>query len=174
MPNIIVTPLSAVTATIHARRPSHLVTLLSPEQMIETPDDFPVERHLRLGVQDVAESWAAESPPTAVHVQQLLNFAEEWRGEAPMLVHCWAGISRSMAAAYSILCHKAGPGRELDIAWLIRSRAPHADPNRLIVRIADDMLARQGRMVGAIETIGRGTIALEGVPVELPLDPGTR
>ncbi len=38
MPMILVTPLSAVEETVRRDRPSHLVTLLSPEHMIETPD----------------------------------------------------------------------------------------------------------------------------------------
>jgi len=41
-------------------------------------------------------------------------------------------------------------------------------PNRLIVRLADDMLGRRGCMVRAVEAIGRGTLAAEGVPVLLP------
>jgi predicted protein tyrosine phosphatase len=37
------------------------------------------------------------------------------------------------------------------------------------VRFADAMLNRNGRMVAAIEAIGRGTLADEGVPFRLPL-----
>ena len=37
MPMILVTPLSAIEDTIRRYRPSHMMTLLSPEHMIETP-----------------------------------------------------------------------------------------------------------------------------------------
>ena len=40
---------------------------------------------------------------------------------------------------------------------------------RLMVRLADELLARDGRMVEAIDTIGRGAEAREGEPYELPL-----
>jgi predicted protein tyrosine phosphatase len=38
-----------------------------------------------------------------------------------------------------------------------------------IVSLADRLLGRQGRMIAAIETIGRGTTAAEGVPFRLEL-----
>lgn len=170
MPRIIVTPLSAVPDSIRQHRPSRLVTLLSPAHMIETPEGVSPDKHLKLALEDIAESWAGEAPPDEAHVRRLLSFAREWDADAPMIVHCWAGVSRSMAAAFTILCDRLGPGSEREIAWSIRERAPHADPNRLIVRIADEMLGREGRMISAVESIGRGVIVTEGFPVELPLD----
>lgn len=86
-----------------------------------------------------------------------------------MLVHCWAGVSRSTAAAYVILCDRLGPGRELEIARALRWRAPHACPNSLMVRLADEALGRNGRMTGAVEEMGRGIVVAEGERVELPL-----
>jgi predicted protein tyrosine phosphatase len=166
---IVVTPLSALPDSIRRYRPSRVVTLLSPEHMIATPEGFADEHHLKLPVNDIAEAWAGEAPPAEVHVQALLTFGRAWTVDAPIIVHCWAGISRSMAAAYTILCDRMGPGHELAIAQEIRSRAPHADPNRLIVRLADEMLGRDGRMIEAVESIGRGVLVTEGVPVELPL-----
>src|SRR5579862_988617 len=140
---ILVTPLSAVEETIRSRKPSHLVTLLSPEHMIETPACVDPERHLRLAVNDVAEAWASDVPPSAHHIAQLLEFGREWDARAPMLVHCWAGISRSMAAAFVLLCDRSGPGSEQMIAQTIRARAPHAFPNPLLVKLADEALGRE-------------------------------
>jgi predicted protein tyrosine phosphatase len=166
---ILVTPLSAVPAVIRSRRPSHLVTLLSPEHMIETPVGFPVERHLRLGVNDIIDVSAGESPPARTHIQELLDFSRDWEGEDPLLVHCWAGVSRSMAATYAILCDRLGPGSETRAAQAIRSRAPHAYPNSLMVQYADDLLERRGQMVAAIKNIGAGVMVAEGTIVEFPL-----
>jgi predicted protein tyrosine phosphatase len=168
MPKLLVSPLSAVQECIRLHRPSHLVTLLSPEFMIETPRGFQPEQHLRLAVDDVVETWAGQSPPTERHVAQLLDFGRSWDARAPILIHCWAGISRSMGAAFAVLCDRLGPGCEHSVARIIRDRAPHADPNRLIVQIADGMLDRRGQMTKAIEGIGRGRLALEGVTVQLP------
>src|ERR1700733_1742373 len=112
MSMILVTPPSAVEETIRARKPSHLVTLLSPEHMIETPEGIEAARHLKLGLNDVAEAWASDVPPGQQHGDELLEFGRGWDGISPMLVHCWAGISRSTAAAYILLCDRMGPGSE--------------------------------------------------------------
>ncbi len=145
------------------------MTLLSPEHMIETPPGIDPARHLRLAINDVAEAWAAEAPPSPHHIMQLLEFGRAWAAEAPILLHCWAGISRSTAAAYILLCDRLGPGSEHEIARALRARAPHAFPNPLLVSLADRALAREGRMVEAVRAIGRGKIVAEGVRVELPL-----
>jgi predicted protein tyrosine phosphatase len=166
---ILVTPLSAVEASIRDDRPSHLISLLSPEHMIETPYGVLPERHLRVGIDDVADGSMSECAPCAAHVDSLIAFGRGWNAEAPILVHCWAGVSRSMAAAFILLCDRHGPGQEIDIARALRSRAPHACPNPLIVRLADEALGRNGRMVAAAASIGRGTIVVEGERVELPL-----
>ncbi|MBI3678355.1 MAG: hypothetical protein HY243_17225 [Proteobacteria bacterium] len=166
---ILVTPLSAIEDTIRSDRPSHLVTLLSPEHMIETPEGIAPDRHLKLAMNDVADEWAGESPPHDSHIDALLDFGRGWDAQSPMLVHCWAGVSRSTAAAYILLCDRAGKGAEIEIARAIRERAPHASPNPLMVRLADDILGRGGRMVSAVDQIGRGIIVTEGKRVELPL-----
>jgi predicted protein tyrosine phosphatase len=85
-----------------------------------------------------------------------------------MLIHCWAGISRSSAAAYVIACDR-NPGFERDIADELRRRAPSVTPNRLMVALADNLLDRDGRMTEAISRIGRGADAFEGEPYRLPL-----
>jgi len=169
MSMILVTPLSAVEETIRARKPSHLVTLLSPEHMIETPEGIEAARHLKLGLNDVAEAWASDVPPGQQHVDELLEFGRGWDGISPMLVHCWAGISRSTAAAYILLCDRMGPGSERAIANALRYRAPHAYPNSLMVRLADAAMRREGRMIAAANAIGRGKIVAEGELFELPI-----
>jgi predicted protein tyrosine phosphatase len=168
---ILVTPLSAIDTAIARHRPSHMVTLLSPEHMIDTPDGIAPERHLKLAVNDVAETWAAEMPPSPDHVARLLEFAKGWNAASPILVHCWAGISRSTAAAYILLCERAGAGSERALAQMLRARAPHAFPNPLLVGFGDAALGREGRMVQAVREIGRGAIVAEGEIVALPLAP---
>jgi len=169
MPTIIVTPLADLEMAIRRDRPSHIVTLLSPEHMIETPPGYSASNHLRLALDDVADVWAGEAPPAKGHVERLITFGRDWPATSPMVVHCWAGISRSMAAAYIVLCDRLGPGSEAEIARALRIRAPHACPNPLMIRLADEILARSGRMIDAIQSIGRGTIAAIGERVELPV-----
>ena len=170
MPRILVTPLSALEDVLESHRPSHIVTLLSPDHMIETPTGFDPQRHLKLGLDDISDPAAGENPPGRDHVDRLLAFSRQWDGTQPLLIHCWAGISRSMASAYAILCDRLGPGREVEIALAMRRRAAHANPNRLLVRHADAALARGGRMVDALQIMGSPLVVMEGVTTALPLE----
>jgi len=169
MPRILVTPLSSLEDAIESHRPSHIVTLLSPEHMIETPRGFDPEHHLKLGVNDISDPQAGENPPARVHVDRLLAFSRKWDASQPLLIHCWAGISRSMASAYAVLCDRYGPGHEIEIAMAIRKRASHANPNLLLVRHADEALKRCGRMVEALRAMGPPLQVMEGVTTALPL-----
>lgn len=169
MPRLLVTPLSSLPDALSEHAPSHLISLLSPDHMIGTPSGFPADRHLRLGVNDVADPAAGVDPPARAHVDALLKFSRDWDASRPMVIHCWAGISRSMASAFTILCDRLGPDREIEIARAMRSRAPHAQPNRLIVRHADEALGRGGRMIAALNSMGPPLIVEEGVTTAFPL-----
>ena len=69
-----------------------------------------------------------------------------------MVVHCFAGISRSTAGAFVAACALNPERDETQIAWEIRRASRTAQPNARIVSIADRLLKRDGRMVRAIES----------------------
>jgi predicted protein tyrosine phosphatase len=165
----LVTPLSGVADALDEHHPSHIVSLLSPSHMIPTPESFDPSRHLQLELDDVSDPRAADFPPGREHIDRLLAFSREWDMRAPFLIHCWAGISRSMASAFTILCDRLGPDREIEIALAMRRRAPHAQPNALLVRHADEALGRSGRMVAALEAMGPSSMAVEGIATAFPL-----
>lgn len=169
MPSIVVTPLCDLEPAIAAHRPSHIITLLSPEHMIGTPAGFPPARHLRLGLNDVADPADGLAPPARDHVDRILAFSRGWNADAPLLIHCWAGISRSMATAFAVLCDRLHGHGEMDIAIALRRRAPYASPNTLLVGHADAALAREGRMVTAIRALGPAHPAERGVATAFPL-----
>jgi predicted protein tyrosine phosphatase len=169
MPRLLVAPLSSLEDAIAIHAPSHLVSLLSPEHMIETPSGFPSSRHLKLGVNDIVDPAAGPAPPARAHIDALLEFSRDWNAKAPLLIHCWAGISRSMASAFTILCDRLGPDREIEIARAMRRRAPHAQPNRLLVSHADEALGRDEKMLTALGTMGPPLLVEEGVTTIFPL-----
>jgi len=164
---LIVTPLSRLPEVVATRRPSHLLTLLSPEELIPTFAGFTRERHLRLGVHDIAEPMGGLTAPDAAMVEEVLAFAQGWDASAPMVVHCWAGISRSTASAFAIACARNPHADELEIALAMRRASPSAFPNRRIVALADEILGRRGRMVEAVEAMGGNGFVREGVPFDL-------
>jgi len=164
---LIVCPLSHVQAQVAARAPSHLITLLSPPETLTTPAGIAAARHLRLSVHDIDTPMADMVAPNAALVERVLAFAETWDGAAPMLIHCWAGISRSTATAFTLACARNPEADEMAIAMRLRAASPTAFPNRRIVALADDILGRRGRMLEAVEAMGGNNFAVEGAPFEL-------
>ncbi len=157
--------LSSVTARLHSY---NLLTLLSPDYPETHWSGFAGDRHVRLAFHDIAEPTPGLTAPDRDMMQAVLDFGRESERQRALLIHCWAGISRSSAAAFAIACDR-NPRFERDIATELRRRSPSATPNRLMVRLADDLLQRDGRMIEAIDGIGRGAEARESEPYELPL-----
>jgi predicted protein tyrosine phosphatase len=151
---LIVCGLGDMPRVLAARRPSHLVTLLDPASMIATPEGILPANHLRLGVNDIAEPLEGMIAPDEALVDRILAFGRGWDASAPMVVHCWAGISRSTASALILACDRNPGCSEFEIALAMRMAAPHAYPNRRIVALADEMLDRRGRLVDAVEAMG--------------------
>lgn len=164
---LIVCGLADVEQLIAARRPSHMITLLDPATMIVTPPGLPPERHLQLGVNDIVEPMEDMIAPDESVVARILAFGRTWDERQPMLIHCWAGISRSTAAAFVLACERSPAAEERAIALALRQAARHASPNRRIVALADDMLRRGGRMVDAVEAMGEYDY-LAAAPFEFP------
>lgn len=163
---LIVCGLAEVPAIIAARAPSHMITLLDAASMIETPAGLPPAHHLRLSVNDIAQPTEGLILPSADLVHQLLAFGRAWDASAPMIVHCWAGISRSSASAFILACDRSPDADERLIAMRMRRAAKHAYPNRKIIALADDILGRRGRMVDAVEAMGDYEYSGYGVPFD--------
>ena len=108
--------------------------------------------------------------PGEEHVRELIAFVDGWDRTQPMVIHCYAGISRSTAAAFIAVCIERPERSEArDRRRALRAASPYATPNPRLVAIADGLLGRDGRMVDAVAAIGRGEMAVEGVPFALPL-----
>lgn len=152
---IVVAPLLGLDPAIATYRPSHIVSLSSPgAQAAQLPPGSDV---LRLTFHDISEPRPGLEMATLDDVRNLIAFARSWPRERPMLIHCWAGVSRSPAAAFVVACAIGTPGSERDIALRMRRAASFVTPNRHLVALGDDLLERQGSMRAAMNEIGRGT-----------------
>lgn len=166
-PLIHVTPMSRLDAVLHATGASHLITLLTAGADFEKPAAIDADRHLHLTMNDINEPREGMITPDTLHVQTLLAYAEKWDRQGPLVINCFAGISRSTAAAYVVQCALLPDRDEVELALNLRHRSPSATPNARIVALADDVLLRHGRMRRAIASIGRGADAFEGDPFVL-------
>ena len=162
---LVVCSLRRLPEVIAARRPSHLITLLAPETLAETAIAGP-EHHLRIGVHDIPVPQEGMIAPDAETIEQILAFGRTWDERAPMVVHCFAGLSRSTATAFVLACERNPGADEAAIARALRRASPFATPNPRIVALADDMLRRQGRMLEALQAMGEPDFATEGLPFD--------
>lgn len=165
--SIHVCPLSAVGTIVAETGAAFLVTCINEKLIVPTPSGIEPGNHLRLVMNDIAEPRPGFTAPARDHVERLVAFVRVWDRSAPLLIHCWAGISRSTAAAFTALCALNPDVPEQQIARRLRQASPTAEPNRRIVRLADEVLARDGRMIAAVEAMGSGERAAEGRPFRL-------
>jgi len=170
---IVVCPLSRVQAVAAARRPSRVVSLLDPHTPFPAPRGVQPDRHLKVSVHDVLEAEYGEVAPARDHIVAILDFVTAWEQDAPILIHCFAGISRSTATAFITACVHNPRADEEEIAWALRRASTTAHPNGRLVALADAELGRGGRMSRAAAAIGHGSprwydLADDIAPFEIP------
>jgi len=149
---------------------THIVTLLRLIDRVQRPVTVVETHHLILGMDDIASPMDGYIHPAEEHVSDLIKFVQGWDRRAPIVMHCYAGISRSTAGAFITACALNPKRDELAIARAIRGSSATAMPNVMLVGHADRILGRKGRMVAAVEALGPGRPALEGDPFRLDLE----
>jgi len=161
--------LARLNDTVTSTGARHVVSLLAREDALSRPAAIAPENHLWLQLHDISAPLEGHVPPESDHVEQLLAFVRRWPRDAPLVVHCYAGISRSTAAAFVSVCALNPLCDETAVARALRRASPTATPNARIVALADGLLGRRGRMVKAVEAIGHGMLAAEAQPFRLDL-----
>lgn len=165
--SIIVTSLRDAPSQSVQHRATHVIGILGPEAEHPVFGTVTGERHLRLSFHDVAAATPGLAAPRVDDMSKLLAFLMDWNGASPLLIHCWAGISRSTATGYIATCLLRPLEDEMALARELRLASPSATPNPLLVSLADAALGREGRMKAAMAAIGRGADAFEGTPFTL-------
>jgi predicted protein tyrosine phosphatase len=162
--------LAALPDTVRATGASHVLTIMANVDQVQRPESVLEANHLKVQVDDITEQMDGFVVPSDAHVERVLNFVRGWDRSAPLVVHCYAGISRSTASAFAAVCMLNPHRDEISIARLIRAASPIASPNRLIVALADKALGREGRMLRALDEMGPGSMLVEGRPFRIDLD----
>lgn len=128
---------------------THVVSILDP--VWPDPEEFDgwgAHRRVLWRFDDVVQVASGYQAPTRSDVQAILALGAELRGAAAaqVLIHCHAGVSRSTAAAV-ILMAQHNSGREAEIFAELRRIRPCSWPNALMLKLADDMLRRNGALM---------------------------
>jgi predicted protein tyrosine phosphatase len=162
--------LSRLHKTVEDSGAQHVVTLLKDVDLVRRPKTIAPANHLVLGMDDITEPLNGYIAPADDHVTKLIAFVRRWNRARPLVIHCYAGISRSTAGAFVAACALNPQRDELSIAQALRLASATAAPNPRIVSLADRVLGREGRMTTAIEMIGQAQPSTEAEPFRLDLE----
>ena len=166
---IYVCSLARLHETVDGTGARHIVSLIGDEANLIRPAQVTAENHLWLRLHDISTPLDGHILPGEEQVADLFRFVRAWDRRTPLVVHCFMGISRSTASAYASVCALSPQRDEADIAQALRRASPTATPNMRIVSLADRLLGRNGRMIAAVENIGRG-IMIDGEAAPFRLD----
>lgn len=134
---------------------SHIVSILDPEDVAPTQlSAFDARTLCVMRFHDIIESNEHLVVPNSDHIQKLLAFGLtiDFSVMPHILVHCFAGLSRSTAAAL-LLIAQSEPNLTADqLTDQLQLLAPDAWPNPRMVRIGDSLLGRNGTLLSAVHT----------------------
>ncbi len=169
--SIQVCALRHVSEMVRQTSARHLVSAVNADFIPETPTTISRDRHLKLDMNDIVEAQPELILPNKEHVAKLLDFVRSWDKQAPILIHCYAGLSRSTAAAFISLCALNPRIPENAIALALRRSSDTATPNQLFVALADKVMRREGRMIAALNSMGQNKFAYECMPFGIEAHP---
>jgi len=133
-------------------RPSHLLTILDVGDELETPFGVLPINHKRLFFWDT-EHKDKIGAPTVENCQDILNWASEIPDNKVVLIHCYAGMSRSTATAMAAYVLRNGLESIDSVSdWIIKIRLI-AMPNMLMASHYDALLSANGKFVAACQKV---------------------
>lgn len=157
MTGIVVCPLTSIAELAVRHKAREMVSLIAERQDFHRPGLISADRHLKLAMNDISFAGTGDLiAPSEAHVEKLIAFMQDWDQSAPIVIHCWMGVSRSPAAALISVLSLYTEQDEFALAARLRKVAPHATPNARLIEIGDRLLKREGRLVAAVKGIGRG------------------
>ncbi|WP_275790026.1 tyrosine phosphatase family protein [Pararhizobium gei] len=172
MAQIVVSPLSRIAEMAVRHRCREMISLLAKEQNFHRPAVIDPLRHLLLGMNDISfPGRDGLVAPQEAHVTDIIGFARQWDGTAPLLIHCWMGVSRSPAAALIATLAVEPDQDEVELARRLRTASAYVTPNARLIDIGDNLLSRGGRLRAAIKAIGRGADTDGNAPFAFSLRP---
>lgn len=156
-------PLSISTLTIcgidelpaqSSRTVTHVLSILDPNwPELEAFQTYGAHHRTTLNFHDIIDADEGKILPQPQHVSEILKFGKNLAdskaegAHGHLLIHCHMGISRSTAAMLSLLAQTYPDEQEDRLFERLREIRPQAWPNSLMIRYADDLLGRKGKLV---------------------------
>ena len=140
-----------------ARSVTHVLSILDPDH--PDPEAFSAyDPHHRtvLRFHDAINPGPGVILPEPDDVEAILRFGDDLahsrqeRAQGHLLVHCHMGVSRSTAAMLTLMAQVHPRDPEEGLFERLAEIGPQAWPNSRMVGFADELLARDGRLVYAL------------------------
>jgi predicted protein tyrosine phosphatase len=140
-----------------ARSVTHVLSILDPDY--PDPEAFAAyDPHHRtvLRFHDAINPRPGVILPEPGHVEAILRFGDDLaqsrseRENGHLLVHCHMGVSRSTAAMLTLMAQVHPQETEESLLERLAEIRPQAWPNSRMVRFADELLSRDGRLTEAL------------------------
>lgn len=169
---IIIAPLDRVDFVMDRHRPSAVISVLDRIEEAPALAGLSHERHLKLPYSMLeAQLSTPASAKERDLLQSMVDFAGALPWDAPLLIHCRLGISRSPAAALIVQCALSPARPETQFAEELREISPHVDPNMGMIAVGDDLLSREGRLIDAVCMMEPARSCFVGEVIEIPYKP---
>lgn len=119
---------------------THLLSLVDPNDRMPTPHRISRQNHLTVSFDDV-ESPELSGAPTETDLEAIVAWVDRLPESTRLVIHCTAGISRSSAIAFGLLCRVDDIGAARD---RVLETQPNASPNALVTTIMDRLFDMGG------------------------------
>ena len=158
---IIVCSLNDFSNVCESIKPTHAISVIDPGFAPKTPDF--VKNHLILEFHDIVNI-DDEIPINVISKQKKIKstlfnkknayliseFIKNIDINTNIVIHCWCGVSRSMATATFLMCNLDKSNVVKNVKY-IRSIAPHAQPNKLMMSYFEELLDTNGNILSTFE-----------------------
>ena len=153
----------AAIISIHGRREfgvegdvAHRLDLTFDDVEVAVPDDEMALLRATSRRRWAEQNGLLEVAPTPADAAAIIRFAGDVRAlDGTVLCHCGGGMSRAPAAAVVCLAVWRGPGAEAECAEEVTRLRRGAVPHAGLVRFADELLGRKGRLICALAAARR-------------------
>jgi predicted protein tyrosine phosphatase len=132
--------LSEASVEIDRNWPTRIVTLISECIPVEHRGDH----HLIIHVEDVHREEEGDGPTMGM-LETIFRFVNDLEPDDRLLVHCFAGQSRSTATMLGILMERGVPWEEAFEA--VRANRDLMLPNQLIIKLLDQRHGLNGALI---------------------------
>jgi predicted protein tyrosine phosphatase len=130
----------------------YIVSILDPDTPEpEALSTFGPHSRCTLRFHDAVSEQGSLILPESHHIRQLLTFGSPIKPQHHVLVHCFAGLCRSTAAALLLLAQSDRASAPQTAVRRLLEIAPHAWPNARMLQLGDEILGYDGSLVEAMQ-----------------------